>query len=93
MTIPKVTQWTPPTQAHTYLQVEDLTTPLIYTDPKIAENLTQSDNGDSETEGPQVDFIGEYCGMCITKWFRCMCKPGSDWDEDPINIITDGQPI
>ena len=64
MMTPKVTQWTPLTQEQTYPQVKDLATPpLIFTDPKIAEKLTISDTGDSETEGPQVDFIGEYCRM------------------------------
>ena len=60
---------------------------LIFTDPEVAEKLTSSDTGDSETEGPQISFIGEYCRTCISKWSRCICKPGSDWDEDPINII------
>ena len=49
--------------------------------------MTDSDMGDSETERPQVNLIGEYCRMCISKWSRCICKPGSDWDENPIYII------
>ena len=52
--------------------------PLIFTDTKIAESLTNSDTGDSETEGPQVEFLGEYCRTCITKWPKCICKPGLD---------------
>ena len=62
--------------------------PLIFTDPKVAANLTDSDARDSETEGPQIDFIGEYCKVCISKWPSCICKPGSDWDNDQNNIIT-----
>ena len=60
---------------------------LIFTDPNIAENLTNSDTGDSETERPQADFIGEYCRTCISKWSRCICKTGSDLDENAINNI------
>ena len=51
MMIPKVTQWTPLTWAHIYPQVEDLTTPLSYLPiHEIAENLTNSDTGNNETE-------------------------------------------
>ena len=83
----QVTLWTPLTWAQIYPPVEDLTTPPIFTDPKNAENLTNSDTGDSETDRPQIDFIGEYCRTCISKWSRCICKPVSDCHEYPINII------
>ena len=63
--------------------------PKIFTDPKAAETLINSDKGkDSETENPQIPFIRDYCRTCISKWHRCLYKPVSDWDEDPINIIT-----
>ena len=60
--------------------------PLIYTDPKVAANLTDSDARNSETEGHQIDFIGEYCKVCISKWPRCICKPESDWDNDHMYV-------
>ena len=50
--------------------------------------MTASDARDSETEGPQIDIIGEYCKVCISKWSRFICKPGSDWDDDQNKIIT-----
>ena len=62
--------------------------PLIFTDPEVAEKLTNSDTGHSETEGPQIPSIGDYCRTCISKWSRCICKSGSDWDENPIDITT-----
>ena len=54
--------------------------PLIYTDPEVAANLTDSDT----IEIPQLDknFIGEFCKICVTKWPRCLAKPKSDWDDD-----------
>ena len=43
--------------------------PHIFTDPKFVETLTNSDTGnDSETEGPQIPFIEDYCKTCIYKW-------------------------
>ena len=51
---------------------------MIFTDPEYAANLP-----DSETEGHQIiNYVGEYCEDCITKWSRCLCKPESDWDND-----------
>ena len=57
--------------------------PLIFTDPKVAANLTDSDTRDNVTEGPQIsNYVGNYCKDCVTKWPRCLCKPESDWDDD-----------
>ena len=53
--------------------------PKIFTDPKAAETLINSDTGnDSETENSQIPFLGDYCSTCINKWPRCICKPSSD---------------
>ena len=52
--------------------------PVIFTDSEYAANLP-----DSETEGPQIiNYMGEYCEDCITKWSRCICRSESDWDDD-----------
>ena len=65
----------------------------FFTDPKAAETLINSDTGDdSETENPHISFIGDCCSACINKWPRCICKPGSDWDEDPIDIMQTDSP-
>ena len=35
--------------------------PLIFTDPEVAMNLTDSDTRDSVTEGPQtLNYVGNY---------------------------------
>ena len=62
--------------------------PKIFNNPKVAETMTHSDTGnDSEVEiPPHIPFIGDYCKTCISKWPTCICKPGSDWDENPIDI-------
>ena len=59
----------------------------------IAETMTHSDTrNDSETEPPQIPFIGDYCKTCISKWPKCICKSGSDWDENPIDITQTDNP-
>ena len=56
--------------------------PLIFTDPKYAANIPDSDI-DSMKERPQISsYVGDYCEDCVTKWSRCICKPESDWDDD-----------
>ena len=79
--------------------------PLIFKDPEVAGNLTDSDTRDSVTEGPQISsYVGNYCEDCATKWPRCLCKPESDWDDDhtysvktqmdnPSNVKNDENPI
>ena len=45
--------------------------PGIFTDPVYAAKLPSS-----ETEGPQIlNYVGEYCKDCVTKWSWCICKP------------------
>ena len=41
---------------------------------------------------PHTPFIGDYCRTCINKQPRCMYKPGSDWDEDLIDIMQTDSP-
>ena len=56
---------------------------LIFTDLEVAANLSNSDPTNSVTEGPQLlDYVGNYCEDCVTKWPRCICEPESDWDND-----------
>ena len=55
---------------------------LIFTDPDHAANMPGSDI-DSVTERPQLSsYVGDYCGDCVIKWSRCICKPESDLDDD-----------
>ena len=61
--------------------------PKVITDSKYVTTVTQTDTeNNSETDPPQIPFLGDYCETCISKWSRCVCKPGSDWDADPIDI-------
>ena len=56
--------------------------------------VTHSDTGnDSEVKiPPHMPYIGDYCKTCISKWLMCICKPSSDWDENPINIMQTDNP-
>ena len=68
--------------------------PKSFTNPKVSETITHSDTGnDSEVEiPPHIPFIGDYCKTCISKWPRCICKPSSDWEENPIDITQTNNP-
>ena len=53
--------------------------PLIFTDPEVAADLTNSDTRDSVTEGPQIlNYVANYCKDCTTKWPQCLYEPESD---------------
>ena len=65
--------------------------PKMFTDPKYAAAQTDTDN-DSETNPLHIQFLGDYCQTCISKWSRCTCKPPSDWDADPIDITQPDSP-
>ena len=42
--------------------------PKAFIDPKYAATVTQTDTeNDSETNSPQIPFLGDYCRMCILK--------------------------
>ena len=60
-------------------------TPKVFTDPNVAATLSPTETEHSAPEGPQKNFIGEYCAVCIKKYERCWCN-GLDWDADLMDI-------
>ena len=63
----------------------------IFTDPKYSVAQTDTDNY-SETDQPNIPFLGDYCQTCISKQSRCTCKPPSEWDADLIDITQPNSP-
>ena len=65
--------------------------PKVYTDPKYAATLPQTETNCSASEAAQKNFVGEYCAKCIRKHNRCWCN-GSDWDTDLVDIEPPNSP-
>ena len=59
--------------------------PQIFTDPEFTDNISHTENEQSNTEEDRVNFIGDYCGKCSSQYNRCWCNT-SDWGEDLVEI-------